>query len=445
MYLISVLLACLFLPVIWGSSDCIICTCLFNMVICDSSSVTEIPLSWPDYTTEFVNQLIYTDTNVTTLRNNTFLNFPRLQSIVITNSQLNEIEEGAFNGIASQLTKINFTSNKLNMINPRWFTDMTSLQQLILSSNTIEFIPANSFTDLIELQTLKLDNNQIKRINEDNVRSLNTTILTEIALGENNFVCDCYLAWLQQLVTTKTSTFSQAVNCTFPSNTSGYNITEVSDLSTYCLGLCVEISCTENSHCVVADEFPTCDCNIGYIPIGEGTYECSTVPVPSSTVLTTSTSLPHTSTSSSSGTTSSSSLTPLSPSVTTTTTTSIHTTTTTIPSTSIPQTTIFTTSVTYTHTSTTLPLSSFLSSSHVTSSSIPSNMDTQVDIAIPILITFLVLCLALLLLSLMIFAIVWGIKIYRTSLKPKKGINKSPSEDIMNPIYRYARADELDA
>ena len=417
MYLINVLLACLFLPVIWGSSDCIICTCLFNMVICDSSSVTEIPLSWPDYTTEFVNQLIYTDTNVTTLRNNNFLNFPRLQSIVITNSQLNEIEEGAFNGIASQLTKIDFTNNDLNMINPRWFTDMTSLQQLILSSNTIEFISANSFTDLIELQTLKLDNNQIKRINEDNVRSLNTTILTEIALGENNFVCDCYLAWLQQLVITETSTFSQAVICTFPSNTSGYEISEVSDLSTYCLGLCVEVSCTENSHCVVADEFPTCDCNLGYIPIGEGTYECSTVPVPSSTELTTSTSLPHTSTSSSSGTTSSSYVTPLSPSVTAT--TNVHT-----------------TSVTSTHTSTTLPLSS--------STVIPSDIkDTQVDIAIPNLIAFLVLCLALFLLSLMIFAIVWGIKIYRISLKPKKDTNKSPSDDIMNPVY--ARADELDA
>ena len=88
------------------------------MVTCDSSSVTEIPLSWPGYTTLFVNQVIYINTGVTTLRNNTFLNFPRLQEITITNSQLNEIEEGAFNGIASELTKIDFTNNKLNMINP---------------------------------------------------------------------------------------------------------------------------------------------------------------------------------------------------------------------------------------------------------------------------------------------------------------------------------------
>ena len=142
MYLINVLLACLFLPVIWVTSDCSSCTCLFNVVICDSSSITEVPLSWPGYTTSFVTRFIFTNTFVTTLRNNTFLNFPRLQEISITNSQLSEIEEGTFNGIASQLTKIDFTNNKLNMINPRWFTNMTSLQQLILSNNTIQFIPA---------------------------------------------------------------------------------------------------------------------------------------------------------------------------------------------------------------------------------------------------------------------------------------------------------------
>ena len=359
------------------------------MVTCDSSSVTEIPLSWPGYTTLFVNQVIYINTGVTTLRNNTFLNFPRLQEITITNSQLNEIEEGAFNGIASELTKIDFTNNKLNMINPRWFTNMTSLQQLILSNNSIEFILANSFIDLIKLETLKLDNNQIKRINGDNVQSFNTTIFTEIALGQNRLVCDCYLEWLQELVIAKPSTFLQPVVCTLPNNTTGYEISKVLDLSTYCLSLCLEVSCTENSHCVVEDEFPTCDCNQGYIPIGEGTYECSAVPVPSSTVLTTSTSLPHTSTSSSSVTTSSSSLMSLSPSVQTTTTTTTTTTTvhiTTMPSTSIPQTTIFTTSITSTPStilplsSTTLPQSSFLSSSHITSSSIPSNMNPHVEI-----------------------------------------------------------------
>ena len=282
---------------------------------------------------------------------------------------------------------------------------------------------------MINLQTLKLDINQIKRINRDNIQSLNTTILTEIALGENNLVCDCYLTWLQQLVITKPNTFLQPVVCIFPSNISGSEISQVSDLSSYCLSLCLEVSCTENSHCVVEDEFPTCDCNNGYIPIGEGTYECSAIPVPSSTVLTSSTSLPHTSTSSSSVTTPSSSLTTLSPSVQTTTT--VHattTTTTTMPSTSIPQTTIFSSSTaTSTLSSTTLPLSSttipqssFLSSSHVISSSIPSNMmDTQVDIAIPVLITLFVLCLALFLLSWVIFAIVWGIKRNRISLKPK--------------------------
>ena len=319
-YLINVLLACLFLPVIWVTSDCSSCTCLFDEVICDSSSITEVPLSWPGYTTSFVTRFIFTNTFVTTLRNNIFLNFPRLQEISITNSQLSEIEEGTFNGIASQLTKIDFTNNKLNMINPRWFTDMTSLQQLILSTNTIQFIPADSFIDLINLQTLKLDINQIKRINRDNIQSLNTTILTEIALGENNLVCDCYLTWLQQLVITKPNTFLQPVVCIFPSNISGSEISQVSDLSSYCLSSCLEVSCTENSLCVVEDEFPTCDCNNGYIPIGEGTYECSAIPVPSSTVLTSSTSLPHTSTSSSSVTTPSSSLTTLSPSVQTTTT-----------------------------------------------------------------------------------------------------------------------------
>ena len=421
MYLINVFVACLFLQVTWGTSDCNVCTCLFNMVTCDSSSVTEIPLSWPGYTTLFVNQVIYINTGVTTLRNNTFLNFPHLQEITITNSQLNEIEEGAFNGIASELTKIDFTNSKLNMINPRWFTNMTSLQQLILSNNSIEFILANSFTDLIKLETLKLDNNQIKRINGDNVQSLNTAILTEIALGQNRLVCDCYLEWLQKLVIAKPSKFLQPVVCTLPSNTTGYEISKVSDLSTYCLSLCLEVSCTENSHCVVEDEFPTCDCNQGYIPIGEGTYECSAVLVPSSTVLTTSTSLPHTSTSSSS-----SSLMSLSPSVlTTTTTTTTVLTTTMMPSTSIPKTTSTSPPMVVTTYSTILPIPVSTSTTH----------SKHVDLIISISITLIFSVLTLVISIVVILVVVWKLK-SRKQIKVSLQVIQTLKEgDTYNPIY----------
>ena len=278
---------CIIFPRINSIADCNICDCTLEQIYCDSSVVTEIPLDWPNFVTQGVTQISILNTNIRVLKTNNFINFPCLVWLVIQNSQLKEIEDGAFNGVASRLTNLNFTNNKLNMINPRWFSGMTSLKELVLTSNNIEFVPSNSFADSTELEKLYLNNNQIKRVSIGNAATFNSTVLTDVKIGSNEFVCDCYLIWLQQQLIHTPSKFtdSEEALCTYPTNVTGKIITQVSLFSNFCLSLCLGVECTENSSCAAYNSFPACVCNSGFDPIGIGTYECTPASVASSTAL----------------------------------------------------------------------------------------------------------------------------------------------------------------
>ncbi|KAI6653528.1 Leucine-rich repeats and immunoglobulin-like domains protein 2 [Oopsacas minuta] len=423
------------------------------MMYCDSVTGTEIPISFPNYNSRFVSQILFLNTNITVLKTDNFINFPSLVRIIIRNSQLSVIEDGAFNEVASSLQVVDFTNSKLNMINPRWFLNMTSLEDLILSENCIEFVPANSFTDLIKLQKLKLDNNLIKRIHRDNLQSFNSTLLTEIDIGRNSLICDCYIEWLQQIVIEKPSNFSALIDCEFPSNVTGIEISLVLDLSSFCLGLCLEVICTENSHCMKDNEFPKCVCNSGFDPIGNGTYECTPATVTSSTILppvssatteisTTSTSIYSTSTGSTSTSSSQNSIqtTTILSTITSITTvqTSIHSTT--VSSTNSSHNTIPTSSASSIITlspisiSTTIPVSSIFSSHHFSTSSIPnSNNNSQLDIAVTIWILTILLLIALLLISWVLLVIVWGKKRKRIVGKHDQPIGLEMMQTIPSP------------
>ena len=276
---------CIIFPRINSIPDCNICICLFNVLHCDSNVATEIPLDWPSYNTQYVTQISFLNTSIRVLKTNNFINFPSLVWLVIHNSQLKEIEDGAFNGVS--LTNLDFTNNKLNMINPRWFSGMTSLKELVLTSNNIEFVPSNSFDDSTELEKLYLNNNQIKRVSIGNAATFNSTVLTDVKIGSNEFVCDCYLIWLQQQLMHTPSKFtdSEEARCTYPTNVTGEIITQVSLFSNSCLSLCLGVECTENSFCAEYNSFPACVCNSGFDPIGNGTYECTPASVASSTAL----------------------------------------------------------------------------------------------------------------------------------------------------------------
>ena len=287
-------LFCIILPQIHSNPGCNVCSCMFDQLNCNSNPGTEIPLVWPNYTSQYVTRIRFLNTNIRVLRRDNFISFPSLVEIVIQNSELSEIEEGAFNEVASILTSIDFTNNKLNMVNPRWFLNMTSLTDLVLTNNKIEFVLPNSFPDLTNLEKLYLNNNQIKRISIGNLDIFNNSALTDVKLGSNPFVCDCYLIWLQQELMDMPIKFTdfEQVKCEYPSNVTGEEVAITFPPPTYCLNLCLDVNCTENSSCTIENNFPTCGCESGFDPIGNGTYECTSVPIASTTII--SSSMPST-------------------------------------------------------------------------------------------------------------------------------------------------------
>ena len=288
MFLINLLALVCVLPQIKSNMNNEVCHWTFDILQCDSTQETEFsPVLPAGYTTAYITRITFLNSSLRVLRKDNFINFPMLLRLVIRNSQLNEIEEGAFGGVAPNLTTIDFTGNKLNMINPKWFLDMTSLKELVLTNNQIEFIPPNSFAELTDLTQLHIDANLITRISIGNLNVLNSSNLTDVKLGSNPFVCDCYLLWLQQVIVDMSVRFldSEQITCEYPSNVTGEQVSVVPLISTYCLNLCLAVICTENSSCTThSNSFPICACNSGFDPIGNGTYECTPVDMPTSII-----------------------------------------------------------------------------------------------------------------------------------------------------------------
>ena len=178
--------------------------------------------------------LKFTDNRMTTLGVDDLQTYIYLQEMYFVRSHLEIISPKAFRGLHS-LQILDLEGNKLSAVRRHHFADIFSLRMLSLKNNPIRQIESRSFENMKELEVLNLENcwidffdasllygleklNEINLINNELVgfdsdleRFLPRT-LTVFRLWKNRWQCDCKLRWFRHWLVGST------VNWDFPRN-----------------------------------------------------------------------------------------------------------------------------------------------------------------------------------------------------------------------------------
>ncbi|KAJ9592208.1 hypothetical protein L9F63_001209 [Diploptera punctata] len=139
-----------------------------------------------DVTFKYVVTLDIRNNNLSRIKSDTLSMFPYLQQIFIDSSKLHYIDPDAFSSLLSTIETINLSNNNLKEI-PSGLFDFGHRREsflINLNNNKLETLPKDIFNTAIE-------------------KSRNLIV----SLHENNWVCDCKLAWLQDMIVNEIISF----------------------------------------------------------------------------------------------------------------------------------------------------------------------------------------------------------------------------------------------
>ncbi|XP_068120741.1 trophoblast glycoprotein-like [Hyperolius riggenbachi] len=195
------------------------CHMQVGLLQCQSLTFQEIPGDLPGW----VQNLSITSSNITFLQASTFrwngTSLYNLTTLVLTNDNLQAIEEKAFLGLPS-LTTLDLSFNaltyisddafvglshlqvlKLNqalgepseteflILNSQWAKPLQNLKTLEITGNELQSLPM-AVKDLESLQTIYLGNNSIQRLIEEEISVLREKKI-RVYLSPNPIFCDC--------------------------------------------------------------------------------------------------------------------------------------------------------------------------------------------------------------------------------------------------------------
>nr|XP_031830798.1 slit homolog 2 protein-like [Nomia melanderi] len=105
--------------------------------------------------------------------------FTDLREIIITNSGLTTIEQGAFDGL-NKLENLTIQDNQLEMIGSSWFT-LENLRKLDLRGNSIKYVAPGAFRRLNRLEYLNLEGNDLRCIYTSDLNDMPEVYIVEFA------------------------------------------------------------------------------------------------------------------------------------------------------------------------------------------------------------------------------------------------------------------------
>jgi hypothetical protein len=150
----------------------------------------------------------------------------KLVSLSINNNNLKELQSGILNGLTSML-ELNAMSSGLRSIAPNIIASSAStIQKINFAHNELENLPADIFNIKATRASFQvfLHNNKLKTLSKgifnEAIKSSGTVTIT---LENNDWHCDCNLAWLHQLIINETILLynNDSPVCVSPTENSG--------------------------------------------------------------------------------------------------------------------------------------------------------------------------------------------------------------------------------
>ncbi|XP_044009950.1 chaoptin-like [Aphidius gifuensis] len=145
-----------------------------------SSSLSSVKPLVPNMWTPSSLEII--DDEILSIESNVFSCLDKLEFLSITNSSLETISSGAFDGL-SKLQSLEIISSRLTRIHRNTFEMLTNLNRLSLSNNTIKVIADESLMNNKLLSILDLSFNSLESIHE---KTFNGANINNLDLSYNN-------------------------------------------------------------------------------------------------------------------------------------------------------------------------------------------------------------------------------------------------------------------
>lgn len=171
------------------SSCAAVCDIKNNAVSCAGQSMSSVPdRIKANVAPESILKLDLSNNPINTLPEGSFRQYANLEEIVIANSGLEIIEDGAFDGLQQMLT-LNLSNNNLSEIKSEIFKPNFNLQFLILSNNSLAKWDEFKVADFMSLQYLDISYNHFTYLPEDILKALDEHPTFTIVVDGNPWDC----------------------------------------------------------------------------------------------------------------------------------------------------------------------------------------------------------------------------------------------------------------
>lgn len=167
-----------------------VCDVRNNAVSCTARDLNTVPDKIiANVDPEGILKLDLSNNLIETLPEGSFRAYSKLEEIVIANSELVTIDNGAFNGL-EQLLTLNVSHNNLTELKSDIFTSNANLQFLILSDNQLESWDNFKVSDFVNLQYLDISDNRFTYLPTDILTTLEVHPTFTIVLDGNPWDCN---------------------------------------------------------------------------------------------------------------------------------------------------------------------------------------------------------------------------------------------------------------
>lgn len=167
-----------------------------------------------------LQSLDFSSNRITLVDPTTFTDLKLLDTLNLGRNQISDMPSNLFQGL--KLNYLNLEDNKIIVLKSEVFSNLADLRRLSLASNQIKVIPSNTFNSLTKLTELNLDGNLLTKIDESFTKQLQGMANLAVVSLDNNKIANIATAQFSSMIklNLRGNLIKEIGNDTFSSNNS---------------------------------------------------------------------------------------------------------------------------------------------------------------------------------------------------------------------------------